>query len=148
VYIWYQEAFVFNGASRGLWSKFLLYTQALDQIEKDISFGNEFYKKLDALSLSKEHYDIQKYQIDLKIKALETGKAEILRKGFADRTAMHQRVVGNMELKKRWTSSFCDDEFTKYKKEVSNLATKNDLAVFSNSETNLKNFLSICVYKE
>jgi hypothetical protein len=148
VYIWYQEAFVFKGASRGLWSKYLLYTQALDQVDKDIAFGNEFYKKLDALSLPKDQYDIQKYQIDLKIKALETGKAEIIRKGFADRISMHQRVVGNMELKKRWTSSFCDDEFTKYKKEVSNLAAKNDLTTFSNSETNLKYFLSTCVHKE
>jgi hypothetical protein len=148
VYIWYQEAFVFKGASRGLWSKYLLYNQALAQVDKDIAFGTGFYKKLDALALPKDQDDIQRYQLDLKIKALETGKEQIIRKGFADRIAMHQKVVGNMQLKKRWTSSFCDDEFSKYKKLVSDVEVKNDLAVFSNAETNLKNFLSTCVYKE
>ena len=148
VYIWYQEAFVFKGASRGLWSKYFLYNQALAQVDKDIAFGTEFYKKLDALALPKEQDDIQRYQLDLKIKALEIGKSQIIRRGFADRTAMHQKVVGNMQLKKRWTSSFCDDEFSKYKKLVSDVEVKNDLTVFSNAETNLKNFLSTCVYKE
>ena len=148
VFIWYQEAFVFKGAGRGLWSKYFLYTEALAQVEKDIAFGTEFYKKLDALALPKDQDDIQRYQIDLKIKALETGKAEILRTGFLDRITMHQRIVTNINLKKRWISSFCDDEFTKYKKLVENIATKNDLTTFSNSETKLKYFLTTCVHKE
>lgn len=148
VFIWYQEAFVFKGAGRGLWSKYFLYTEALAQVEKDIAFGTEFYKKLDALALPKEQDDIQRYQLDLKIKALETGKAEIFRRGFADRITMHQKIVTNMDIKKRWTSSFCDDEFTKYKKIVENIASKNDLITFTNSETKLKYFLSTCVHKE